>query len=296
MSVVFCKEERKYSTGNMALGNPPTQQSVRFFHVNTSASTDDDYTALNAVDPNTSVSIPLLGDSHPTRPWLTCSSLSCNVMDENAGRNWQVLATYTILAAAIPWDQPPVYSVTQDQQTIPVYYDVVSGNLIANSAGVPYNPPPNFDRANTTLNIAVNLLDFSYSTVAGYVDCVNSVSFFGFAKDTVRCLGIPYTTATYVSPFNGSPTEYYQVSFTFGIKNPNVPNWQDQTGKLLDWGTYQLVSGSLCPIILPNTGAPATENVMLNGSGVYAGVGASPVWNQFKGYYEVDLNALSSYW
>ncbi len=112
MAVVRVIEQSHLRTGSISL--PPAADSVRIFLVYTSAATDDDSVALVAVDPTTSLAIPSPRDPHPTRTWLFCTSIACRQVDEKAGRCWEVTVTYTLDWEHLPWNEPAVFSGSQN--------------------------------------------------------------------------------------------------------------------------------------------------------------------------------------
>jgi hypothetical protein len=245
MTVSKCFEQRHLSTGSMSV--PPAADSVRIFQVQTSTSTDDDNTALTAVDPVTSVAIPQLLDTHPTRTWLNCQNVACRVVDGTAGRKWEVTATYAMNFNILPWEIPALQSGSQNGVDRPIDYDVVNGNAIINSAYQPYDPTPNAPRADSVISVQKNLLSFDTTIPQQYADTVNSATFMSNAEGFVRCDGIPFQEQIFTDQF-GVKTTYYSVTFNFTAKNPNGEGWQ---ARVLDAGFVSLgTSGALVPITL----------------------------------------------
>jgi len=83
---------------------------------------------------------------------------------------------------------------------------------ILNSAGIPFDPPPQHEVYDLSMRVECNRSTYSPSAFADYIGAINSDAFKGFAAGTVRCIRVDAQQAT----FAGST--YWEVTFEFAIR------------------------------------------------------------------------------
>lgn len=203
---------------------------------------------------------PKVGDMHPSDPDAWCRSVRARNEDYSK-KVWTIEAEYstdreinispTADPAEISWD-------TENYQR--AYFKDRSGYGITNSAGDPYDPPPEGDDSRWTVTVTKNV-DVVPTWLLTYRDAVNSAAF------NLDGLAIPAGAAKIMSVKIGKWEKrsifwYRTVSITMAIDSAG---WQLS---LLDAG-FRAISGSnRVNITNAGDGENVTGPVPLNGSGV----------------------------
>jgi hypothetical protein len=155
-------------------------------------------------------------------------------------------------------------------------YDL-DGQMIASSAGEPYDPVQERDDTNYMLRISRNQSSVDPAFYALYRDAINSDPFFGCEPETVKV-----ETPGAIQKLYAGGRKYYRVTWEFSIRSGEVEflgnkdNWRLW---IVDYGMYALVGDA------PNKklvalkdleGKPLTAPRLLNNGGVVNPVGDPP--------------------
>lgn len=171
----------------------------------------------------------------------------------------------------------------------------LAGVGVFNSAGQPFDPPPEIPTHNLTFSVTCyRAIAFDWVGKNNtYQDAINDANWniipapgitYTFPKQTVKCN--KYTGSTHQE--NG--TYYWELQLEFEVKKSK---WNPRS--FLDAGTVYKESGSLPPQpILDATGNPVQSPVPLNGAGKPLPAGGTPVYKDFQAYNEVNFNLMLS--
>jgi hypothetical protein len=174
--------------------------------------------------------------------------------------------------------------------------DVATGAAVANSAGQPYDPPPEIPSSNLCITITaykdLNTFD-PVSKVLTYQDSINDgallmlvspATMTTFPIRTLRCN--EYKFSSHYE--NGAA--YWQLDLTLEYK---FNGWNPI--QILDAGTYYLKSMALPPQpILDLQGHEASHPMPLNGAGQPLTAGGALQYKSFSGYREVNMATILS--
>ena len=158
---------------------------TRTFRVVTNNKFDDGFIAMQHY------LIPKPFDPHPTDP--TCSVRKRTPKPLAGDKAWLITVEYS---SEVPdpseQDENPLLRpvkqwLTFEETKVPLYVDD-DGNPVVNTAGVAYDPPIEITSQNIIYNYERNeAYHASESTIAGYINHLNSSSFSGKAPRYVRC-------------------------------------------------------------------------------------------------------------
>lgn len=250
-------------------------------------------------------SLPAIYSSHPEDPYAFCIRLA-PAQDQDDPTLWRVTAEYSYnldlgtggtgnpsvdaqQAGQAPGDRvanpllrPRDYSISSGTYPWAVYRarDPVSGlydQAIINSAGDPFLPPVEIQRAEATITVGLNDVSSPSAAWLGAVGSVNSnVMVIGPYVVGVGTVKLNKVTANFVFENNIS---YWRWSLEFGYRS----TWAFE---ILDQGLREVVSGVQKFIRDPATGEKVDQPVLLDGSGGKLGA-APPVFLTFDAYPRV---------
>lgn len=179
-----------------------------------------------------------------------------------------------------PLDEPPEISTHSQKDKKPILL-ALDGEMIASSAGEPYDPVQEIDDTHYLLRIVKNFPDIDLAFNASYRDAINSDIFFGCAPETVKV----ETPGTFERLWAGN-TKYYRVTWEFSLLSGEdisgagpVAIIDDWRLKLYDYGMYKLVGTA------PNQkrvtikgldGADLSAPTLLDNAGAVLAIGQSP--------------------
>ena len=265
----------------------------REFRVITTSPNIETVQVRNAVDPNTSLTIPDIGIFYDNGLGTTDKGSYVNQIDiaeeHEDGLSWVVTCSYGPYEA-LTFPQNPLswpLKVTWGGKTVEklVLYDQ-AGNPILNSAGDPFDEPITIDDSRSSLTVVRNesAATFSLSTCETYRDTLNLLAWNAFALKTVKLGTISAGELQFDS---NTQTWYYAVTYPFEI---NRDGWQR---KLLDRGfAYLDGSNKLRRLVGPDGQAPG-EPTLLDGTGHQLAHGATPVFISSDVYPAVDWTPLA---
>lgn len=156
-----------------------------------------------------------------------------------------------------------------------------AGNLeaVRNSAGQPFDPPPEKEEVRRTLTVVRNQASYDPVGTLLYENAINLKAWLGFEKETVLCKGITADRQHEKGVF------FQRVTYEFEI---NRRTW---TKKILDAGYYELVAGEL-KLIRDKFGNPLSSPALLDGTGLKLPDGDDPVYLEFDLYDLADFSLL----
>ena len=203
-------------------------------------------------------SLPIIGNTHPEDANAFCISLQVENTSPWAG--WTVTANYSDERTIddTPTDDAASISWGSEQFQKPAVFDL-SGNLIVNSAGDPFDPPAMMDDSRRVVTVEKNLAVVP-SWILDYQDAVNSDV---FSVDGISIgIGKAKMQNVTVSPRqrrNG--TTFRTVTFTIHLQRDG---WLLD---ILDAGFREKVSGGRRNIKNNGDGEAPTAPVPLDGNG-----------------------------
>ena len=240
-------------SGRSAQNTKGARTYVRKFLLRTTTQADGPY----AVGSN--ASLPIIGNAHPEDANAFCVSLQVENTAPWAG--WTVTANYSDERTIddTPTDDAASISWGSEQFQKPAVFDL-SGNLIVNSAGDPFDPPAMMDDSRRVVTVEKNLAVVP-TWILDYQDAVNSDA---FTVDGVSIgIGKAKMQNVTVSPRqrrNG--TIFRTVTFTIHLQRDG---WLLD---ILDAGFREKVSGGRRNIKNNGDGESPTAPVPLDGNGL----------------------------
>ena len=248
--------------------------------------------------------VPYLS-THPDSFILLCRSVSAK-QDERAPLKWIVTAEYSGEPISIPDQQsfvPPLQRPAVIRRRKNKYMKAldkdVDGDAIVNSAGDPFDPPPETPRGRPLITISKNV-GFIPPGLSTYGDGINSLPFMcqgeTFDQYTARIDDWDMSELKTETDPTGVPWQYYVFTWSFEIDTEE--GWK---GSLLDCGFRERRAGGdgiskfniLDQATPPN---PVSSPALLDGNGyslVSQGIVESAdnaVYLPFDFYYETDFN------
>lgn len=233
--------------------------------------------------------VPYIGMSSPINLAARCTSRRFN---EIAPYVWEVEATFSSNFSGEPekeepWDSRPVWSWSTEQVEEPLEFDAEGDDedgfiAITNSALEPFQPPATVDVAMPVLTISRYELGFTPLVILGYVNKVNSASFWGAAAGHVLLSSITANLETV------KEWRVWKVQYTFKFKM-DYHGWKL---RLLDQGSYYW-DGTVGAGKKVSFGDSAMQQVIgnLDGEGGKNAT-AIPEFVEFNRYGSVDFNTL----
>lgn len=201
----------------------------------------------------------------------------------------------------LPWDAPADISTHSQKDKRAILLDL-DGNMIASSAGEPYDPVQEVDDTHYILRIVKNFLNIDLPFNASYRDAVNSDVFFGCAPETVKV-----ETPGAMERLWFGPQKYFRLTWEFALKSnddisePGSPIaiLDDWRIKLYDYGMYKLVGvapNQKLEAITDLHGAKLTAPRLLDNNGAVLGIGETPKLRRtplgYRGYRSLPFAAL----
>lgn len=284
------------------------------WRVSTGVSTTDDVTIM------ADAGAPKIGSAHPNHANCKCIRRSCRPESPGQKLHWIFTAEYSTRwpnLAENPLNDPAVTEWTTETFQRPIW-KTIAGEAIVNSAGDPYDPPPEKDDSRwvsvTKKNIANAVPDWIFS----YQDAVNSDAFTidgesiaaGRAKisaihlgDTQERNSIQYRTVTVTIHYRGENEALGSGSGSYGSGSggDEIDPWDLDIldAGLREWvpsASSGLYTESLRKIRSGADGLPVTAPVPLDGEGhkLEDPTPDTEVFLQFKVYRDKSFAAISS--
>lgn len=258
----------------------------RVFIVITKSKSDGPQVVMNAVDPNTGTSVPLIGEIYVAGNDLDvnarCIGVDPQEIDGHGSKIWQVNCEYSTKwqdATDDPLLRPTDISFSFAQFQRPVWLDI-NASAITNSANAYFDPPVEIDDSRPVLTMVRNESWFSTSLAIDYQDAVNSDIFFGFPVRTVKIAGISGQNAVE----NG--IQFVKVTYEFHIRRELwIPL------KILDAGMQDKNRNTTIP---GTSGQIAVEPWPLNGSGTFLTAPTTTSLLQFRSFTVYKERAFSA--
>ena len=191
-----------------------------------------------------------------------------------------------------PLAKPPRVSWghTQFQKIVEQAYLVTNGtkagslSSVCNSAGIPFDPPPEVDASRLSLSIIYNLAQVP-TWVLDYQDAVNqnslSIEGVSFNARTLKC------NVTVGEWQVENDVTYRQVTLQLQARQET---WDLQ---LVDRGYQQLVNTNILEPLTDDDGNRFDKPQLLNGSGGKLVQNGTPVYRTYRYYTEKDYSQLN---
>lgn len=180
-----------------------------------------------------------------------------------------------------PTQYPTEFSIYTEKYQKAIQKDTNS-NIIANSAGDPYDPPVTIDDSRVIIIATKNMTttDFNLQTPDTYKDKLNSLAFLGFAPLTIKCNNIGGERIKWGDIF------YWRVRCEFAYDGGS---WQKE---LLDQGFNVIDGTNKVKARDPKDGSPYSHPILLDGTGHQLANGGVPVYGSYGVYASVDFTPL----
>lgn len=189
-----------------------------------------------------------------------------------------------------PLDMTPKISIYSQKERKPILRDL-DGQLIASSAGEPYDPVQEIDNTRYYIRIIRNVLTCDPVFNSKFKDAVNSAAWGGFPVGAVKVERPGDVEVLYT----GEGQRYYQETWEFAVadwdeENEEYVGWQL---KLLDYGMYR-IDGTDRYVLKDSNGDTLTSAALLDGAGDVLAVGDDPVelpsFRVYNAKFFQDLN------
>jgi hypothetical protein len=200
-------------------------------------------------------------------------------------QNWTVTCEYAGIDD--PTLEPAQVSFLEEDWQESVQRDA-DGELVANSAGDPYEAGLTRDRKRGVIVITKNVLAFDPLQADRFRNSLNLFPFLaeryppGFGAETCKMDSL---TAEAVWYEDYSDIHYYRRTARIAT---DPAGWR---AEILDAGFHRLVGGERQKIVLPGGGTPTTP-VPLDGAGAVLAAGGTPVFRSFGRYVATDWAEL----
>lgn len=276
MAIVAVTETSKRSHG--AALEKGARSYTREFWVET----DDQATDLQAV--REAVGVPKRGELYPGDFGSFCQGVTVEPREEDP-RTFVVTADYDSNTSVTQEQEEnpllrPVELSFEGEQYVYVATKDLDGKAFKNSAGDPFDPPPEITGTRPVLVMQRNEAALNPTLVLQYQDAVNADAFLGFPPRTVKV-----GTISGRRSFENS-VAYWVVSYRF------VVDWRTWRVFLLDAGFREKHAGGHKKILDKETGQPVSAPVMLNGLGYVLVDVENPVYLERKVYREIPFAPL----
>jgi len=279
MAIISVKEG---FSGVEAGGSDKALTATRTFSVVTDAVSDVPLDVFGAEDPVTGLSIPLVGDPHPTQYLLKAArphiATVCPTFF-NVKVNYSTRPNVSSTQEDDPLDEPAVYSWSDAASTEPVDEDA-DGNALVNAAGEPFDPPLTKDFEDPVLTITRNQASFDPDVKLDYGNSVCAEVFWGAAIGRARMTSIKGDEQA------GSPAYWtcvYVIQFRF-LTATDTPASKAWYWRVLNHGFRYIGSGSKTYAFLDTNGQPLSQPSLLAADGSPLAASADPVWLYFRKY------------
>jgi hypothetical protein len=172
-----------------------------------------------------------------------------------------------------PLDMRPKMSTYTSKDRKAILSDL-DGQVIASSAGEPYDPVQEIDNTRVYFRIVRNVLESNAEWNTRWKDKVNSDAWGGFPAGSLKV----ETPGTVSVLYMGDGTPYYEETWEFAIAEFDEENqvYKDWKIRLYDYGMYQIVDGERFNLV-DQDGEWLTSAAFLDGAGVVLGIGDPPV-------------------
>lgn len=258
-------------------------------------------TRLNGFE--TVTNLPARGDLWPSATTLWAQSVTATESEQLSGGGWlwTIEVEYSNFfeeedgsnLTADPLDRTAVWTWDSENFTETRFEDL-DGSPYVNVLGEPFSDPPTFDVAHVIATVKKNYSSFDGGFALTYVNTVNSASFGGGARGTVKIDRIS------CQPRQQDGVTYYETTLTLHY---NPDGWNPR--KVLNEGTkYRQQVGGTWKWLFPtdSNGVPSNDSVLLLADGTRCnpgqydfGTGANqtPYYIEFRQYDYQDFSVLN---
>lgn len=283
------------------------ESSTRVFRVAYDAVGDgDEYTALTADDGTTAV--PSIGAGHPTASKLKVSGKSSKQLSKDA-RLFDVTVSYKTDESEGSGGGSggetdtglPTIGGRSIQRTVAAESDV-NGKPIVNSAGDPFDPPPEIETTTQAIYVR-GTIDFDVSvplTLKTYRDTINVQGLFGFPAFGCKLSETTWNTRRVSQTEVGIDIElvWYIDDWSLTLVDNGIFQVEDGEGAIFENNTgdgAQSGTVALSTVVTTNRqrvldkdGVPVDKPVLLDGNGQPLGNGAPVNVGPFQMYFTAN--------
>jgi hypothetical protein len=274
----------------------------RQFYVLATATTDDEYGAVNATG------IPAIGDAHPSDSGARLRDKRAKRESADARLKWIVDCQYSSGTATTaqpdnPLSRDPDISLdTEYIDRIPTaaFNGTNWTTAVANTAGDLFDPPPSIQVPVTVIRIGRNESSFTVSTKNTYEGTVNSATLTIAGQSLTARQALMRSITASKATENG--TTYYRVNYEIlvaDLNGPTIGTSPDAVATtthdlvIANTGYFQLVGGVKAPCLVTSTGEPANVPQLLAADGTQLSISGAPVWLSFRVRREQAWSGLS---
>jgi len=246
---------------------------------------------------------PKLYDLYATANAFDPSAFCKRVTPEQDGNNptvWRVTAEYDTIAdprkqdanplnrpSIITWDFALGTKILEKATFIDSTTGAETANAaVVNSAGEPFETPPEVDDTRVVLQVQKSMADFDTNLAFQYTNAINNDSWLGGDPFTWKCQGISGRLEYAV--LDDGTVPFWDVQATFEYR---VEGWRLE---ILDAGYYQKNGGGTDLVaMLDDNEQPLSKPRLLNGSGAQLALSGTPVYRKYKAYRELPFGGLA---
>jgi hypothetical protein len=279
---------------------------TRVFDVLTDDFDDNAITVSAATDPSTGLAIPSPYDYFDKGNDTDYQSVVTRISPERDARYallWHVTVEYTVIAANTSDGKWPsgVLNIIYRLPEIRIWGIAIAelmekdinGNPIANSAGMPFDPPPEDVRYIKAIEITTWIRTYNLAAWAPYEDSTNATSVWGCDPETVLMVGPPSGTRKV-----DRVGTYYEIKAEFHWDPKGWDIEREDRGRVQlanDHGTAPSPSDPATGTvpITDNAGIAVNEEVPLDGNGRKLVFGQARVYKKYTIKGPADWTALS---
>jgi hypothetical protein len=232
-------------------------------------------------------------------PSAFCKSVTPE-QDANSPTIWRVTADYDTIADprkqdANPLNRPSVitwdFSLGSKILEKATFINGTTGaetenSAVCNSAGEPFETPPEVDDTRVVLQIQKSLPEFNTDLAFEYTNAINNDPWLGGDPYTWKCQGISGRLEYAVLDEGAIP--FWDVQATFEYRREG---WRLE---LLDAGYHKKNGGGTNLIVIKDENEqPLTKPRLLDGSGGVLALSGTPVYRKYKAYRELPFGGLA---
>jgi hypothetical protein len=281
-----------YTTGGVGEGFERRYTSI--YQVQTDARTDLAPAVLAAPG------LPQYRNTYPTDGGAFATDIQARPMKfEESLKWWEVTVKYSSKSSPNQEDQEqvddPLLKPVDWSGSFVQFQEAATrdrtGNAIVNTAGDRFDPPAMKDNSMLSIVAVKNYAALDFNVWSDYADAVNSDVFLGLDPRKVKVRSIEWDER-----FHGSPTPYYEVRFTFLIKNvDHGDGFVGHDFSILNEGFREKIAANAPKMIKDAAGNDIAEPHLLRSDGQKAdlnNLAADTHYVKFRVYKERPFAAL----
>ncbi len=281
------------SEGRVYQHDGDSRTATRLFVGKTDSNTTTEKQLMDHAD------TPNVGDLYPSDQFLRVVDVSA--AQAGGPRGWEITVNYSTEAPAEgdetninPLLRPPQVSLAVAVSMEPVNQldDGTTITVLANSAGIPYDPPLEREVNDMVISVTQNVSTFVPAFLRDYRGSVNSVEWETFNPGTCRIINLTYDRV------DDADQTYWRRNVEIHVradgKDYSYPtNYPWQKVKLNAGYQQYTTVGNAYEAITDDNGAQVTEPVYLDAAGRELLIGESPTYKRYDFYPFKDFSDLN---